>query len=99
MSRGRLVILWLVIMLVTPILLTMMLLQAVFGAANRALSMAIAFDECGSSLFGGDPRETISRRTGLAVIAGKSWGIWLAPKIDFFFGAGHCAAKAAEVFC
>ena len=96
-TRARLVLLWLVCAIVTPILVVMMLVQALFGSVTRAQSMADAFDECGSCLFGGGERETISRRTGLAVIAAKPWGICLAPKIDFFFGQGHCERKALEI--
>jgi hypothetical protein len=94
MNRAKLLILWLVITLLCPVLLIAMLCQASFGSTARALGMAVAFDECGNCLFGGDPTETISRRTGLAVIAGKRWAKVVAPCIDFFFGKGHCAANA-----
>jgi hypothetical protein len=80
-------------MLVLPILSILMLLQALFGSETRALSMAIAIDECGNSGFGGPPQQTISRRTGLALIAGKAWAVPASKFIDFLFGKGHCLVK------
>ncbi len=79
-----------------PILLSAMLLQALFGSTQRAHNMAISVDEQGNSLFGGEPTDTISARTGRAYLAGKRWGLCLAPVIDFFFGKGHCIANARE---
>jgi hypothetical protein len=96
MSRPRIVILWAVIVLLMPLMLSVMLLQAIFGSSARALSMAMAQDQCGNALFGGDPKVTISERTGNALIAGKSWALFVAPCIDFFFGEGHCLANATE---
>jgi hypothetical protein len=72
----------------------MMVLQAIFGDVSRALSMATALDECGNSLFGGDPQMTISTRTGNGVILGYRWAKLLAPLIDFLFGKNHCADNA-----
>lgn len=94
MRRLKLFVICLVCALVAPFLVVAMLCQALAGSQTRAQSMANAFDECGNSLLGGDESETISRRTGLAVIAGKRWGKTAAPLIDFFFGEGHCAEKA-----
>lgn len=71
-----------------------MLCQAAFGSTDRALSMAIAQDECGNALFGGSRGETISTRTGNALIAGKRWAKIVAQIIDAIFGAGHCLANA-----
>ena len=93
-ARAILVLLWLVCAFTAPILIFMMLMQALFGATNRAQSMADAFDQCGNALFGGDPTVTISSRTGDGVILGYRWALILAPVIDFFFGAGHCAFYA-----
>lgn len=95
MSRPRVFVLCLACAILSPLLVLMMLAQVLAGSVSRAMSMAIAFDQVGNSLFGGSERETISRRTGLAAIAGKPWAIWLAPKIDALFGAGHCAENAA----
>lgn len=39
--------------------------------------------------------QTISKRTGLALIKGRAWAKVAAPIIDFFFGAGHCLRQAA----
>jgi hypothetical protein len=77
-----------------PLLLTMMLLQAVFGSTSRAKGMALAQDQCGNALFGGNPKESISEHTGNALLAGKRWARIVAPMIDFFFGEGHCIANA-----
>ena len=94
MRRAKLTILWALCALVAPLLLLAMLVMIARGTTGRALSMEIAFDECGNAMTGGAPTETISSRTGKAAAAGKRWGLIAAPIIDFFFGAGHCAAQA-----
>ncbi|MEM5384131.1 hypothetical protein VSR68_11135 [Paraburkholderia phymatum] len=71
MSRLQLFGLWLMCAIVTPILLVAMFVQAAFGSASRAKCMAIAYDECGNALFGGPATQTISERTGNALIEGK----------------------------
>lgn len=76
------------------ILIVAMLVQAIFWSTSRAMSMAIAIDECANSLFGGDPKVTISERTGNGVIERLRWALILAPIIDSFFGAGHCKSNA-----
>lgn len=96
MTRLRLLAIWLLCAAVTPVLLAGMLLQAVGGAQARALGIAVGFDEAGNALFGGDARQTISTRTGKALIRGKRWARIVAPLIDFFFGAGHCLAHAND---
>lgn len=90
MSRLQLVGLWFMCLVVTPILLVAMLAQASFGSESRAKSMAVAYDECGNALFGGPSTETISARTGNALIEGKRWAKIVAPLIDVVFGKGHC---------
>jgi hypothetical protein len=92
--RLRLFFIWLLCAIVVPILIIAMLLQALWGSTTRAQSMAVALDECGNSLLGGDARETISKRTGLALIAGKRWGKIAAPFIDSIFGPNHCLNAA-----
>lgn len=94
MTRVKLIVIWMMCAIVAPILVVAMLAQALLGSTSRANSMSVAFDECGNALFGGDPQETISRRTGLALIAGKRWAKVVAPFIDFIFGKGHCIANA-----
>jgi len=96
MTRKKLFFIWLLCAVFAPVLIVAMLVQSVFGSTTRAQSMAIALDECGNSLFGGDPQETISRRTGLALAAGKRWAKIAAPLIDFVFGKGHCLANAVD---
>jgi len=93
-TRLELLGMWLLVVLFTPVLLTAMLIQALFGSEARAKSMAIAQDECGSALFGNPPTETISTATGNALIEGKPWASFAAPFIDFIFGKGHCLANA-----
>lgn len=94
MTRLKLCGLWIMCVLVTPILLLAMLAQALFGSEPRAQRMAVAYDECGNSLFGGEPTVTISERTGNALIQGKRWAKIVAPCIDAIFGKGHCLANA-----
>jgi hypothetical protein len=85
---------WALCTLAAPILCVAMLCQAAFGSTSRALSMAVAQDECGNALFGGSRGETISTRTGNALIQGDRWARYIAPAIDFLFGKGHCLANA-----
>jgi hypothetical protein len=94
MNRARLFAVWLLCLAVAPVLLVMMLLQALLGSQKRALAMAVALDGCGNALFGGDPAETISTRTGNALIDGKRWAKIVAPIVDALFGKGHCLANA-----
>jgi hypothetical protein len=96
MTRFKLFLIWVLCAIATPVLIIAMLAQLVAGSVARAQSMAVALDECGNSLFGGDAQETISRRTGLALIAGKRWAKVVAPVIDFLFGKGHCLANATD---
>ena len=96
MTRIKLLALWLICASAAPALIIAMLAQVLAGSITRAKSMAIAFDECGNALLGGGSRETISCRAGLAVTAGKRWGMIVAPVIDWFFGAGHCASNAKQ---
>ena len=91
MTRRRLLLLWMLCAAIAPLLVLAMLAQSIFGSVTRAQAMAIAFDECGNAMLGGDARETISRRAGLALIAGKRWGRIAVPIIDRIFGAGHCS--------
>lgn len=94
MSRPKLFLVCLLCAATAPFLLIAMACQAVFGSTDRALSMAFAYDVCGNALFGGSRGETISMRTGNALIAGKRWAKIAAPIIDVLFGAGHCLANA-----
>jgi hypothetical protein len=94
MSRAKLLMVWVLCTLAAPILCVAMFFQAAFGSTDRALSMAVAQDVCGNALFGGSRGETISTRTGNALIQGKQWAKFVAPIIDALFGAGHCVANA-----
>jgi len=94
MTRKKLMLIWLLCVTTAPILLLAMACQAAFGSEGRALSMAVAYDECGNALFGGARGETISARTGNALIQGRRWAKVAAPVIDAIFGAGHCLANA-----
>lgn len=95
MSRLKLLFVWLLCALSSVVLLIAMFCQAAFGSTSRALSMAVAYDECGNALFGGSRGETISTRTGNALIQGKRWAKIVAPAIDFvMMQKGHCLANA-----
>ena len=93
-TRKTAILLALVCAFFSPVLVVMMVLQACFGSILRAHNMALAVDMTANALFGGDPRMSISGRTGNGVILGYRWARILAPIIDFFFGAGHCAGSA-----
>ena len=86
----RTVILTLVCIAVMPVLAVLMLMQATLGSSRRAYRMAVAMDQCGNAALGGCEDETISSRTGRAVLDGKWWAKPLARVIDALFGAGHC---------
>jgi len=94
MIRAKLLMIWGLCTVTAPILLLAMACQASFGSTSRALSMAVAYDECGNALFGGARGETISTRTGNALIQGRRWAKIVAPIIDGIFGPGHCLANA-----
>ncbi|CAH0444063.1 hypothetical protein LMG10661_00629 [Ralstonia syzygii subsp. syzygii] len=94
MSRSQLLLIWLLCVVTAPVLLLAMVCQVAFGSQDRALSMAVAYDECGNALLGGARGETISARTGNALIQGRGWAKVAAPVIDAIFGAGHCLANA-----
>lgn len=95
-TRCRALKLWLLCTLFLPLLWLMQLLQALFGSVERSLNMAFSLDTCGNALFGGDPRMSISERTGLALMAGKRWAKIVAPLIDHFFGKNHCREEAVQ---
>ena len=94
MSRAKLILIALLCLVVSPILIVAMLVQATLGSTDRALSMAVAYDDCGNALFGGARGQSISTRTGNALIMGQRWAKVVAPIIDALFGAGHCLANA-----
>jgi|GEM_PF-956025 len=96
-ERGNALLLWAVCTLFIPLLWVMQLLQALFGSPDRAHKMAVAIDENGNALFGGDPGMSISCRTGLALKANSAWAERVAPCIDFFFGKNHCINTANEI--
>ena len=93
-ERVRALKLWLACTLVLPVLWVMQLMQGLFGSPERSVNMARALDQQGNALFGGDPRMSISERTGLAAMAGKRWGMLAEKLIDAVFGEGHCAEQA-----
>ena len=95
MNRIQLFGVWVLCVLFSPILLTAMLVQVLFGSKDRALSMAIAQDQCGNALFGGPADQTISTRTGNGLVEGLKWAKVVAPCIDLFFGKGHCLKNAS----
>ncbi len=95
-TRHRAIALWLLCTLVIPMLWLMQGLQALFGSPERSIRMAFAQDACGNALFGGDPRMSISERTGLGVMQGKRWARVVAPLIDAFFGKNHCRDEAVQ---
>jgi hypothetical protein len=95
MSRIQLLLLWLLCTIFMPVLSVAMFCQALFGSEERAKSMAIAQDACGNALFGGKLPQTMSERTGNALIEGAKWAKIAAKVIDFFFGKGHCLANAS----
>lgn len=94
MSRVQLLLVWVLCLVTSPVLFIAMACQAAFGSRDRALSMAVAYDECGNALFGGTRGETISARVGNGLIQGKRWAKIAAPCIDLLFGKGHCLANA-----
>lgn len=94
MGRLQLLGVWVMCVFATPILLSLMLCDCLFGSTARAKNMEIAEDEEGNALFGGAAQETLSTRTGNALIMGERWAHFVAPCIDLIFGKGHCLANA-----
>lgn len=95
-ARRRALKLWLLCTVFLLPLWLMQLLQGLFGNPERSINMAFSLDTCGNALFGGDPRMSISERTGLALMQGKRWAQIVAPCIDFFFGQHHCREEAVK---
>jgi hypothetical protein len=94
MSRLKLVLIWLLcVAFVVPLMLGMFV-EAIFGNESRALNIAVGYDCAYNGLFGGEEQQTISTRTGNGLIEGLRWAKFVAPIIDFLFGAGHCLANA-----
>ncbi len=93
-TRRRAIALWLLCTLVIPLLWLMQLLQGVLGSPERSINMAVSLDTCGNALLGGNPRQTLSERTGLALLEGKRWARIVAPVVDYFFGHDHCRQEA-----
>lgn len=94
MSRLKLLLIWVLCSILLVPLMLAMFVQAAIGSAERALNMEFALDVCGNALFGGTRGETISERTGNALVRGQRWAKIAAPIIDFLMGAGHCLANA-----
>ncbi|HDR9065467.1 TPA: hypothetical protein ACU967_002224 [Burkholderia contaminans] len=94
MSRLQLLGIWLLCVVTVPITLAVMLFDALIGSTERAKNIALAEDEAGNAVFGGPATETISTRTGNALVMGERWAHYVAPVIDFLFGKGHCLANA-----
>ena len=53
-------------------------------------NLAVALDQLGNALVGGNAHGTLSARAWEAWCAGRAWGRWARPAIDAVFGAGHC---------
>jgi len=94
MTRLQLFGLAVICIVFMPFLALFLVAQALFGSKNRAKNMEIAEGEEGNSLFGGPPIQTISARTGNALIQGKRWAQIIGPMIDHLMGKGHCLSNA-----
>lgn len=94
MSRLQLFAIWLLCVVSAPITLVAMFFDAAIGPTDRAKQIALSEDEGGNAVFGGPATQTISTRTGNALIEGERWAHYAAPVIDLLFGKGHCLANA-----
>lgn len=52
-------------------------------------NVAVAVDQLGNALLGGDPDETISSRAAKAALKGATWGCVLCRLLDYL-DPGHC---------
>jgi hypothetical protein len=93
-SRFQVFVLAVFCTLLAPLLMFLQLGQALIGSKERAYAMAVAFDQMGNCLFGGQPNMTISTRVGNALKQGEPWAKPAAAFIDALFGKGHCLANA-----
>lgn len=57
--------------------------------SDRALRLAVSYDQVANTAFGGDEDETISSRAGKAARQGKRWGCVLCSLLDWF-QPNHC---------
>lgn len=96
MARLKLVGLWGLCVMVSPLLMVAMLGFALAAKNDRAFYMAYACDEAGAVAIGGPIGSTVSGRTGRALRDGRRWAKLLAPVIDLFFGRGHCLSHADD---
>ncbi len=94
--RIKLLFAWAVCVICSPIMFLVMLAQTLFGNQERALSMAIGYDQTLNALFGGKPTMTVSTRIGNGLVEDKKWAIPASKFVDFFFGKGHCLSQATE---
>jgi hypothetical protein len=57
---------------------------------SYGLNVAIALDEFGNALSGGDPGETISSRAGKARLQGQKWACVLCKALAWVTQSNHC---------
>jgi hypothetical protein len=95
-SKLRLLGLWALCFITTPLLLVAMLVQTLFGDEELAMSVAIAFDKCGNAALGGAVRMTVSAQVGKSYLKGSLWAVPVAWGIDLLMGKYHCIKTAAK---
>lgn len=65
------------------------------GPFRYVVNLLVGADEIGNAVLAGDPRHTISARTGYALHRGKTWAKVAAPVINTLMGSSeHCAHAA-----
>lgn len=95
-SRFNLLLCWLLIAALLPFVMVAFLLAVLFGDLKVAINTAIALDQSGNAIIGGNPDETISSACGRIIAAGRwgHWRYWFGLLIvDRLFGRGHCVAS------
>lgn len=93
---GKRLLLLAIIWLFKPILFLVLAYRVLVKNDERMYFIARSFDIYANTTFNGRPDETISSRTGRALLKRKKWAILLAPLIDAIFGEGHCVSSAID---
>jgi len=96
MVRFRLLGLFLLCLITSPILLTAMFLQALLGAEDRVMAILIAYNRVGNYACGEHRDKTVSGQVGRSAYKGNLIAKLMEIVIDFLLGKNHCR-EVAEV--
>ena len=94
MTRFKIILLSLLCIILSPLLLLGLLIQACVGDINHTLQVESDLDMTGDEALGGDIGLTVSASVGNAMVMHEPWGYVLGYIIDLIMGKGHCLSNA-----